>query len=316
MKQLLSDAFGLIRTYKNVYLITAMIFIIGVVIGMFGYANEPFPLALMLNGIFGAEGNDFWITLFNSVKIAIFMLTFGIIVIIPLFITLFQGMTLGMTLMLLPKWMDGWTAAVYLVLTGILFYPAIILTGGNGALLGLKVIRQIKERSWSALLQETAVLTMTLVLPLLLLSAVLRYGAASQVIGDYVSGHSSTASAADLEKVLLNNDYFIAGKAIEPAGFRIFKTAFAVKGKHPDIIPAALSFTNREGMKIGICYTWDTNLIIVLQSNKISVPLNQIMYSGGGNPPFIEISYAGSNQVIEGIMTGLSNAGYRVWFFN
>ncbi|NPV00562.1 MAG: stage II sporulation protein M [Brevinematales bacterium] len=313
MKQLLIDAFGLIRTYKNVYLITALIFIIGVVIGMFGYAGEPFPLALMLNGIFGAEGNDFWITLFNSVKIAIFMLTFGVIVIIPLFITLFQGMTLGMTLMLLPKWTDGWTAAVYLVLTGILFYPAIILTGGNGAILGLKLIRQIKERSWSALLQETAVLTMTLVLPVLLLSALLRYGVASQVIGDYVERHTSTASAADAEKVLLNNGYFIAGRAVDPAGFQIFKTAFAVEGKHPDTIPPVLSFTNKEGMKIGVCYCWETNLMMVMQSNKISAPQNQLVYSDNGNPPLIEINFAGSNQVIGGIMTGLSDLGYRVW---
>jgi len=146
MKQLLDDAFGLIKSYKNVYLITALIFVMGIILGMLGLIYGPFPMNMLINDILGAGSGGFWETLGDSVKIALLMLIFGVIVFIPLLMTLFQGTILGMTILLLPGWTDGWTAGVYIVLTGILFYPAIIFAGGNGALIGLKVIRQLKEK--------------------------------------------------------------------------------------------------------------------------------------------------------------------------
>jgi uncharacterized membrane protein SpoIIM required for sporulation len=316
MKQLLDDAFGLIKSYKNVYLITALIFVMGIILGMLGLIYGPFPMNMLINDILGAGSGGFWETLGDSVKIALLMLIFGVIVFIPLLMTLFQGTILGMTILLLPGWTDGWTAGVYIVLTGILFYPAIIFAGGNGALIGLKVIRQLKETTWSELIQGTVTLTIVLVLPVLLMSAGLKTGIASGVMDRFLSGQSAVINTADLDSAMRDNGYFYAGKSEQPADFLLIRTAFYTGGVYPVIIPSARGFTNGSGGLIGVCYSDDTRLKPQFPSNNVSVSQHLILYHNQGNPPLIEIVFLETSGRMMDIFTDLSNRGYRVLGFN
>ncbi|OHD57252.1 MAG: hypothetical protein A2Y33_14885 [Spirochaetes bacterium GWF1_51_8] len=275
MKLRIADGFGLFKKYPGVYLFSAGIFILGLVLGLFLWRNWNGSLMwIVLNEAFSG-GKAFPKVLWDTLSLIFILQVFGFTLVLSPAMLVFQGMVFGVSIAVLTTTLGAGAAAAYLLPWAILLAPVMIAVCGNGILTGLRVIRMIRDETINGLLGKSALLFLVLFLPAALLYSGIKTLVTAPYIESRISELTPKLSLKELDRVLFG--FIPADDPGNPSDFALFRISIWQGASFPSM----LIYKSAEDKTVRVCLSGDTNLLaglMPLPPGTTNKPHSSILY--------------------------------------
>ena len=263
----MKKAYDFFFKYYGVFLAALGILILGFVVGwFFPEEGKQAGMKLMEQKIASAGNINIGYIFINNLTVAAMLVLTGFLLIVPPFIVFANGLIMGIVISVLVRETSPAAITMALLPHGIFEITAILIAAGLGILIALRITRNILEPDWKTLMKNSALLFVSVIMPLLLIAAVAEMTISKSIAEDTI-GHIGSSKLTNELTAMLSLGYRedtnqIGTNRTQPIlSVQYFSTVVATNLQAAEVF--APNYFKRQGItdqNTKMLYIWKTNI--------------------------------------------------------